>query len=367
MILDILTDKNGNIDFSQLLDVVRNFEDRFSPSITKYLKRSFISSRVFIQRSCAEEEILPTLLQSLNSLYVSMVFAAVSSNQYVDHARTVRDIMSVVATESYNQPYIPDDNLLASLESFNGVIRPKMDAFGKTEAQVNQGTNAQIIDTYVKEMNLIVGRLVDMEFNVGGDPRNKMKIQMMVQLLPTFITDSVMREFFAVNFKPDFMKRWYQVTAGEISFVKDFLFELDLLEKRNKAIKQDKTGELSDMMERQQSNLWKYIKKIVGYQKERQNIASTVQIFNKYSFDKFCHDAHCDFRRVDNRNKYMNKTMSMIVAVIDSDYNKVDLYYSGLDNKGEYNFNQIKNLAENKQYDLSQVMKAFANTSAPRF
>ena len=214
MILDILTDKNGNIDFSQLIDVVRNVEDRFSPSITRYLKKSFISSRVFIQRSCAEEEILPTLLQSLNSLYVSMVFAAISGNQYVDKARTVRDLMSIVATESYNQPYIPTESILPSLESFNGVIRPKYDAFGPTESQVSQGTGAQIIDTYVKEMNLVVGRLVDMEFNVGGDPRNKMKIQMMVQLLPTFISDSVMREFFAVNFKPDLLKRWYQVTAG---------------------------------------------------------------------------------------------------------------------------------------------------------
>ena len=360
-----VTDKDGNISFGGLVNTVRDAEDRLSKSLTQYLKRSMVASRVFIQQEVAQEEVLPDLLMTIQQMYIGWIMTAVQMNQYIDSSRTVRTALDIVATE--NMRHVSTQDLLQGFETFT---------YGSDYLPINRPTEplgagqhggSGVIDTMPKNMNLPSGRIVEIKFNVGGDPRKQLAVNIYVQLMPTFIPSKVAAEFFHINFKPNWKQRWFQVTTGEKRFVSDFLFELDLLKKRNSAMKQDKTGMLREMMMRQKNGLTNYLLKLSGATPERQNIANTVHIYEKSSFDKWCKDSNCDFRRMDHRSKFFGRTFSVVVAVIDSAYGKVDMYFHGIDNRGEYNFNQLQQQAKSEKYDLQSIMKAYYTSSAPKF
>ena len=90
--------------FKEAMDSIRNlyenYQDAKNLHLSNYIKKSMVSSRVFIQRTCAEEPILNDLLGSIQQLYLSWILTAIDMNKYVDGTRTIRNMLDVVATEN---------------------------------------------------------------------------------------------------------------------------------------------------------------------------------------------------------------------------------------------------------------------------
>ena len=80
---------------------------RTSMSLFQYTKRSMINSRVFITDNLMSEEILNPLMLNTMNLYVGLILTALSMNQYISDTKKVRDLISTVATESFDK--VPDD------------------------------------------------------------------------------------------------------------------------------------------------------------------------------------------------------------------------------------------------------------------
>lgn len=368
---------------NQIRDLYENYQDSKNLHLSNYIKKSMVSSRVFIQRACAEEPILNDLLGSIQQLYLSWILTAIDMNKYVDGTRTIRNMLDVVATEAmeYNLPMQDDDALISGLASYNG-YQPKFVAFnipfiGKDkdkdeddeDKNKNKKTsilgNTTIVDTTPIELNLSYGRLVEVIFSDNN--KVKTSIKLFVQILPLIIPDNVMKEFLMLNYKPDNKQRRFQLSAGEISFWRDYLFELDLSERKRKALRDDKTGYLKEMYNELNKNQRQKLKKYSQLSPNKQNVANTIHVYDKASFNRWCGEVRMDFRNPAHREKYFNDTLSMIVATIDSDYEKIDMYFAGIQNRAEFNFNQVKKNSKDNNYDLTSIMKAFSSASAPRF
>ncbi len=364
--------KDSEISFGSLMNAVRGLEDRSNRSLTQFVRKSMVASRVFIQKEVAEEEILPDLLLTLQQMYIGWIMTAMQLNRYVDQSRTVRTALDIVATE--DMKHISTDDLLSGLSLYTGTqvkVKKECSAGGLENSNVKLAAadfgGSQMVDTHPKkDLNLPSGRIIEVKFNIGGDESKTLTVNLYVQLMPTFVPASVAGEFFRINFKPSLAQRWFQVTSGEKRFIADFLFELDLLKKRNAAVKDDKTGVLFEMMDRQKNGLFNYLKKLAT-DSNRQNIANTLHIYDKLSFDRWCSETNCNFKRFDHREKFFARTFSMVVAVVDTAYGRVDMYFHGIDNRGEYNFNQLHQQAKTEKYDLQSIMKAYYNSSAPKF
>lgn len=356
--------------FKEAMDSIRNlyenYQDAKNLHLSNYIKKSMVSSRVFIQRTCAEEPILNDLLGSIQQLYLSWILTAIDMNKYVDGTRTIRNMLDVVATEAmeYNLPMQDDNILISGLASYNG-YQPKLATNPKTGTPVLGNTS--IVDTTPVELNLSYGRLVEVIFSSGANDKTKTSIKLFVQILPLIIPDNVMKEFLMLNYKPDKKQRKFQLSAGEISFWRDYLFELDLSERRRKALRDDKTGYLKEMYNELNKNQKQKLKKYSQLSPNKQNIANTIHVYDKASFNRWCGEVRMDFRNPAHREKYFNDTLSMIVATIDSDYEKIDMYFAGIQNRAEFNFNQVKKNSKDNNYDLTSIMKAFSSASAPRF
>lgn len=374
-----MPDQNNTISFSNMIELVRSWNDYSSTSLTQYAKHSMVASRVFIQQNILNETVLPDLLMNLQNMYVGYILTAVQMNTRVDGCRRIRDMLDIVATESLSKDdpdscktiYRSPDTFIGMEESANKFFKqssPNMFVELPTNI-VNYQQDAKFLDNKTNAA-FPSGRIVEISFMAGPDPdksKNKLAIHIFVQLLPTLMSDSVAGQFLAANFTPRMLQRWVQWRTGEIAFWKDFVFQRDLLSNRRKALKDDKSGVLYDMFERQQNALSNALLKFALITPEKQNIANTILIFNKDSFDKFCHDNNCNFSRPDHRNKFFHKTFAMIVAVVDPMYGQVELYFHGINSKGQYNYKQMSENAKTEKYDLKDIMAAYSQGNAPRF
>lgn len=405
-----LTNSNGESSLGGIMDLIRTFEDTTSTSLFQYTKRAVIMSRVFIEKNLAGEEILTPLMLNIMNIYTGLIMTALNMNQYVYGSKKIRDAMSVVATESlseapadlqskFNDYFLGTQSQLMLSERSMRELHAGMEAATppgaaaaaawanarnkRAKAKSNPKTNnssstnkssanyigsfkdTEIVNNDVKDATLPSGRVIAVDF--GSKKGSTFKVNMYLQLLPTFIPSDVAHQFIEMNFTPSVRQRWMQVSAGEISFFKDFLLGQDRRRKRFAALRDDRTGALKEMVERQENNLSSAWLKLAQVTPERQNIANTILIFEKNSFDRACNTAGLRFKDYNSRQQFFNKTFSMIVVTIDPMYNRIEMYYHGLNAVSTFTFDQMKKNSKTEAVDLMSMMKTFANGMAPKF
>lgn len=366
-----ITNDQGELTWGNLVEILRNYEDATSMSLPQFTKRTTINSRTFIQREVVENEIIPDLMRTFMNMYAGFILTAMDMNKFVTNSKTVRDMMDIVATESLHEDV--EEAIMQELFP-KMVVLPDNDLGADdltgTKSIAPSTTASKVVDHNLANTSVPSGRIIQIQF---GDPKSKsdganaFMINMFLQLHPTIVPADVAEAFIDVNFNPSFKQRWLQMTTGEIAFWKDFIFSHDLVKRRSKAMRQDKSGVLADMLRRQQSAVNKAWQKLLLIFNEKQNIANTILVFDKGNFDRACVRSGLNFTRFESRQRFFNKTFAMMVAVVDQNYNKVDIYFHGLDLRAEYDFKQIKTAAKSDKYDLNDIMKSMSQGMAPRF
>lgn len=384
-----LTNANsGEMSFGSLIDAVSQIEDQTSMSLTQFTRRSTINSRVFIEKQLAGEEILAPVMLNIMNLYTGLILTAVNMNRYITGSRKVRDAMSIVATEGFDaMPQYSGDLLnkflLGNQDTFHmpkstkmEIVRSDGTSFEDGEygeaTTYGAGSGSKVLDTEPKNANLPSGRVIEVNFGANGTkagdaPSGNFTINLFLQLLPTFIPTDVAEQFIALNFSPSIKQRWMQVSAGEISFINDLILGQDMRKRRRKALKNDKSGALKDMIERQENALSNSWLKLLMIRPERQNIANTILIFEKRTFDKACSRSGLKFSDYNQRQKFFNKTFAMMCCTIDPMYNKIETFYHGLNAVSQFTFDQCKRNARTDNVDLQAVMKAYSQGMAPKY
>ena len=372
---------NGNISFGEMVDL---FNDATEVSLPSFTKSTHISSTVYIQNSCVQEEILTDVLQCAQQLYISWILSAVNLNAVIGSTRTkVKDALKVVATEemtnTLNQVHVDTKEIISGLEHFGMFATTE-----ETKATTNKstgltvtGNNKEIVKSINTTTSLPVSRVIELKLALDG--QHTYIVNALVNLYPQLVPDNVLHEYVRLGHKASLAERWFKVRTGEYQFWKDFIFEIGDAERRNKAIKKDTTGLLKGMIEREQNSFSKVIRNffnsISGFAyndpkrsaNNSKNIANSVLVFSKPDFDRWTKEISLNFNMEKDRNAFMAKTRSMMVIVIDSDFQMVEMYYHGIRNKGEFTFKQIQSQSKSEKYDLAYLMKAFSTVNSPKF
>ncbi len=342
---------------------VELLESKMNLSITNFVKKMMVISRVFIQNKIFDDPSLNDNLTCIQHQYLSFILAALNLTDNIDNNRTVKTMMEVVSTERYRS-FSDIVDTVFGLEA-NG----QNNNTNTTQNKWPDGKSTQLsFDVKEKDLSLACGRIIEVELMNGK------KINIPVQLIPTVIPNDVAEKFVTLNFTPDITKRWFQVTAGEISFFKDFLFQMDLIKQTEDAIRKDKTGILYEMKMRQRNAAREAAKDMAKNLESKninnvgkQNLANSIFIFDKQSFMQTAKNAGLNWRNPLARDRFFNLTFSFMVVLIDPIYAKSEYYWSGIDAIGEFSNKQLKSAAKKESYDLKDIMAAFAQGHGPRF
>lgn len=340
-------------DIKKLAEEIRGLkteaDKRTSGSLPERIKPATVISRVYVDESVADEDIATELLGALNQLYVAYVFTALGLESYVDSARSVEDITSLVATESLQDP-------VEMVEKNTG---EKVNVEVSTEAE-----RGDVKSLEQQEQRLLAGRVIEM--TISNEAGGETTVRVIVQLIPRIITEDVAGAFFGLNIPTSAKRRFKQVLAGEISFIKDFLFALDRIKQHRENLKEDKTGDFKEMMDRQNNSLLKYWMNLSTV-KPNYNSASSILVLDKNTFQRMLTEQGAEFDEK-MKSRFFAKSLMMMLVVVDTSYNVVDLYTAGISDKGTYSFDIIEKVgsSKGKGMDLKDVMAVFGRGNNAR-
>lgn len=388
--------KAGTDGLSKLVEWIREGGiEKKMPSLTAYGHQANVMGRVYIEDSIAQDDIAIPLMSILNQMYCCWIITALGIDSRCADGRSVRTRLQLVSGESFTE------KLMNDIASDFGVEKP---------AKVRPSCEAKVIEMDLESQRLVCGRLIELDFLMGtvttetsnsngksfsvdttvkgtnevtigngttesGSTKTTVtkgslaKVYMYVQLVPYILKQEVAEQFMGLNFTPTLSQRIQQLKAGEISFIKDFIFAKDLIKKQATALKRDNTGIVNEMLIRQRNSLFRWVAGLTNFLPERHNLANAILILDKQTFDRTCRDAHIDFDNYITRNKFFLKTFSMVMCVVDPMYGTMKMYFAGIPTVGTYSYSMINKIGSKGKdsFDLKEVMTAFSQGQAPRF
>lgn len=367
--------KDTHTTLSNMIRYLREFVAGNAKSLPERAKASSIISRVYVDESIQDEEIMVPLIGSLNQIYVGYVMTVLGMESYIADGYTVRELNKLVTSESLDDTVefirkgfgdiSMEDKPSVDPDAWDWDTDPRKegkDGAGRRSGDVKGGAGA--VDLTSKEQALIAGRLV--EVMVATKAAGSVPVRVYVQLVPRLVDREVAGGFVGLNLDPSIERRMRQVSTGEIGFWRDFVFSLDRIKSLKKSLQHDKTGDLRDMLERQNNGLLKYWLNLSRLE-DNYNAASSVLIISKEQLRREMAEANSRFTFKDQQN-FFNKSFMMMLCVVDTDYNTVDLYIHGIKGRGSYSFQEINKVGSSSQgVDLKEIMSLMSHGNMVRF
>ena len=356
---------NAEETFAKFVNTILSLQDTTAKSLPQFAKMYMIENPLFIQKKIfIETDLLDDIISSIYDLYAGYILLAVKLDTVIGSGRKVRDVLSTVSTSSYLSYQSAEESL--HYYSVDDIVS-NFTTLGKIEDKANAALEDKSQSKYLpgdSTRRLISGRILEIQVSVTPSSDSKhdkpttVSVPLYIKLNPRIIPDTIVDELISANITPSFKQRWLQYRAGEIAFFKDFLLQLDMVRKRAKALRHDKSGVLYDILRHRYKGLLRRLLKLVGLNKQAQNIATSIFVFDRYDLKRAASNAGINFDRYSDRQKFFNRNFAMLVYSVDNQYGMVDIYADSIADKGEYTFNQLKGMGKGAKMDLVEIIKA---------
>lgn len=336
-------------------------------SLSQYTKGTVVRGRVYIDDSVVNEPVTPGLISSLQIIYCGMVLTALRMNQFIGGGKTLKELLHVVATEDMKTPYV---DISTSMESF-GVTRANEKIDGGGDGAM--GTKPVEEVERLENGRVPVGRVIELEItNAEGKAIGKIPIT--VQLMPYVLAAATARQFVIHNNSPGFLNRLAQLRAGEISFWRDFVFGFDIAKSRSDAMRKDKSGILVEHATRVYNKAQTVTNGLIdrfisNTQNAPRNVANYLLIFSEQTAKEARVASGIDLHKYSQRQKFMESTFVVVLAIVDPMFNRVTMYYSGIEDGATFPYDAFKQTGKGgtDPIDLVRAMQMMQQGQIPRF
>lgn len=362
--------------------VAENVQANVQTSLPQFVRPSLIESPNFMQDSLIEEPVVNDILKNLYNVYIGYIICALQMNELVVGNRRVRDILGTVSTAGAYESFL-DFNTInvgldGSIEGVKEVVKDITDTaddmYDAYKASVKKDKVVSTSDhptskSYSLDKNLQVpiasGRQVDISFATGPD-KPPITVTLNVKFNTRLIPETVVEYILGQDFNKSIADRWLQFRAGEISFVKDFVFGVDKLQRKADALKSDQSNALQDMFRQKNKNVFKRMLKLVGGT-QSYNLANSVLMLDENTVSRYTKKIGFNFNNLRDRNRFFDNTYNLFIVLVDTRYSRVTIYTNGIDQSATYSFNELKASASSDKMSLKEIMDYLTKNQMPKF
>lgn len=371
-------------------------------SVTEFNKKGTIESRVYLDSLIANEAVIHPLLMSLQNLYISYIANTFMLNEYISDGYKVSDALNIIATEDRHDDPDLYNNLITDFANFVGMEANisgleddnEEDEFARRQRnneriRTNRDISKAVTDKRDKERadaDAKVKKDITTKFDDPAPPKNPLPegrqiaitmtarnketitVNLMIILKPYYIKQELVKEMIKLDTNPSTLKRYFQWRAGEIAFMRDFIFQLDQIKHRSKTARSDESGTLLDYIDTQtlkgRKRLIDFFKAFDSKKALSSNVANNILIFSEDAVKRAKADSAFDLHKTRDRNSYFQRTYAMFICVIDPMYNKVYLYMNGYDNGATYSYSDFTNRSKDTA-DIKSILETISQNRMP--
>lgn len=366
--------------FTKASDVYHTGSDATKISLPQFVRPMLIESPCFIQSSLIEDpEVVSNILKNLYNLYIGYLLTALQMNELVVGNRRVRDVIAPITTvgpkdalESFTDINLLVEGLQECMEAIT--LAPNINVTINTPPKTvtpNKNAGKMMESEYHTDKSMSIpiasGRQVEVKFATpeGGESISLvLNVKFNTRVLPEQVVEYILSQ----DYTQGISERWLKYRAGEISFVKDFVFGVDKLKRRARALKNDKEHALIDLFNHK-SNM--YLKRMADVarkdDKRSYNIANSILMIDEDTYDRYAKSSGFNIDNVSDRERFFENTYNLFIVLVDNRYSRIKLYTNGISQSSTYSFNELKASGSSDKMSLADVMGYLSKSTLPKF
>lgn len=324
-----------------------NWSNNALPSLTKTAQTLIVDPRVIVSPSLISHEKLKDVLDVLSanfSMYYLQVFNTIGNVTDVRTKQVLNDLSSIKSPNYSKFGGISLEDINDNTVSFT------------TEDSNQLNISTDNISDISKRLNLASGHLLNLKVaSPNGD--TTANIPVIIKLNVSAVPFKIIRAILGVNkLESGILSRLDKLFAGEISFVKDFLFAQDLIKEHKKILMTDKTGMYADVSSRISEGLKRYYKKDIKGYGAFYNMA-VISGTEQRELEAALGGKLSNTRL---RNKLFARNYVMTIAVMDDDRQTLTMYIRDIDGFNSIGYNMLSKSGTDSG-DLLALFKKMAS------
>ena len=301
-----------------------------------------------------------SIIGNVGNVNVIKVLDKLNPNRKPDASGFVTQIITDVATESlsHHMTFGLEDSSF-KLPTFameaDKDDRPKTPASPPIDSH-KLGANA--LATAAELSNLSVGKLIDVTLTNSGQ---SVTVPIAIRLIANEMPPAPMLRLLSLEgLDRSWKERWYKWRAGRIGFIKDLVLAQDMIREDKRAMMEDKTGILDEIMRRAKNN------KLAGFfsKNASMNEASNVIVFSEETAAQLKMRHNIDVDNFKQRQSIFDGSYAMIMVKIDREWERVTFFINGQPLGSSVNRNELKGAAaKGSGTDLVEIFRALQNSN----
>jgi hypothetical protein len=267
--------------------------------------------------------------------------------------------------EAFLSNYLGEAGLEAlKYDSLNQPIRETSDK----DSNLN-GVSVKSVNTSDNRIGPM-GELFEVTLTNPENTNASVKVPVFIQMQPSLIPHQIAPRFVDMQVQPSVWQRWTQMRAGELSFWKDFVFKVDVLNAKKNVVKDPNAA---SAMRNYLSTISKKDMYALGDASSKKsvtrsaNLANSVVILSEETIAQAKADSNIDLHREADRQRYFRDTYTMLIAIVDTIHQRVTIYFNGIDGELDVSYNEFR--PRDQKFDpnmFMQALSAFSTNSIGR-
>ncbi len=344
-------------------------------SLADLTKLTRVEPHCIISKDCVNLDYMPDVMQALLSIFSGYYLQAIDILKL-----KILDVKVIKLLDSLN-PNRDETGIFAEAstltnEVYKNISLEDMKFSLPTKRIISLEDSKETIknvDTINELSNLSVGKLLNVSISLtqrinkdsGYEDKNytitiPVNVRLIASILPTTSAINILTR----NKEDDsILERFYKWKAGRISFIKDLILCQDLIDEYKRTLATDDDGVISDIFKRV-NNSKKY--GLIS-QNPSLNVASNIVVITSETAKQIEARFGGKLSNPIIRNKIFENTYVMILAVINTDFDRVNFYIRNLATGTDLSIKEIKTVAKGKGPDVLDIFKTISQGMTPTF
>lgn len=228
-----------------------------------------------------------------------------------------------------------------------------------TLATSSQGFGRDTMGTLRELADLSVGKIFNVELTDG---LHSATIPISIRLMASSMPSASLVHILSLGSEDNSVKeRYHGWRSGRLSFWKDLVACVDIIDAHRKNLMADKDGVYSNLVKRTRSN------QLATLFSGNPSVASSsnIVVISNTTAEELERKINGQLKDFKTREAIFKKTYLMIMAVIDKQWERVTFYYRGINGATEVGVRDLKAANKGSGPDVSDILRAYSLGNSP--
>lgn len=333
-----------------------------SNSLTSFTQPTRVEPIVMLERNLREAPITKEALLTVNSLFAGYYLQAVAISTNIGSINTIRLLDQLNPNRSVGDSVLNRAtmmNFTDALPNFADTESVKMMALGDTDRSSRTFGN-KTVETAYDVADLSVGRLLEVNISENG---HEATIPVAIRLMVNSVRQSSMAAMMTEAVEDrGFIETMHGLRSGRLKLIDDVLLARDAVQAHRKILRADDSGTVQEIMKRRQKGR---LSGIISLNPSLSTVSS-IAIISEGTRKEVERKSRKKLSRFKDRQAIMKEMGWMFLVVIDVEEGFVTIYHDDISVATELTESELKRASKGGGNDVTDILKAYLETSAPR-